>query len=73
MINCKFYKEIKDRICSLGFHGGFPTEETCLQCIKNGWNTEQHAKELFERFEKSHPVSVQQVSGCCDSARNYID
>jgi hypothetical protein len=72
MINCVFY--IKDnQKCSLGFHGGYPTAETCRECIERGWNTEENAKELMERYMVSHPPLIEQVSGCCDSARNYID
>jgi hypothetical protein len=72
-MNCIFYKKKKNSVCELGYHGGLPTKETCIHCINNGLNTEEKAKELFDIIKISHPSSAPRVSGCCDSARNYID
>ncbi len=60
-------------MCGLGYYGGFPDVDTCVKCIKNKWNTKERAEELFELEKKTHPQTVDRISGCCDSARNYID
>jgi hypothetical protein len=73
MINCAFYNKNKNPICLLNYHGGFPSNDTCIDCIKSELNNEKSAKTLFEKYEKSHPAGVDRISGCCDSARNYID
>jgi hypothetical protein len=70
MIDCDYYN---NGTCKLGLHGGSPLKGNCLACIKSGENNEKYAKELFERYERSHPSNVARISGCCDSARNYID
>jgi len=59
--------------CGLGMYGGKPSHGTCKVCISKGQNNESYAKELFAKAERSHPSSAPRVSGCCDSARNYID
>jgi hypothetical protein len=58
--------------CNLGMYGGKPSHGTCNLCIERGQNNPQHAAELAARAERSHPPSARKVSGCCDSARNYI-
>ena len=58
--------------CNLGMYGGKPSHGTCKVCIERGQNNESYAKELFAKAERSHPSSAPRVSGCCDSARNYI-
>jgi len=59
-------------LCGLGYYGGKVTVGTCNQCIERGQNNPQHAAELAARAERSHPSTAKRVSGCCDSARNYI-
>jgi hypothetical protein len=58
--------------CNLGMYGGKSSHGTCKVCIEKGQNNEAYAKELFAKAERSHPSSAPRVSGCCDSARNYI-
>jgi hypothetical protein len=58
--------------CALGMYGGKPSHGICKVCIEKGQNNEEYAKELFAKAERSHPSSAPRVSGCCDSARNYI-
>jgi hypothetical protein len=58
--------------CGLGMYGGKPSHGTCKLCIERGQNNEQHAAELAARAERSHPSTAKRVSGCCDSAKNYI-
>jgi hypothetical protein len=58
--------------CGLGLYGGKPSHGTCQQCIAKNQNNPQHAAELAARAERSHPSTAKRVSGCCDSARNYI-
>jgi hypothetical protein len=71
-MNCKFWSKTHP-VCKLGFYGGMPSRGICEICISKGQNNEEYAKELFSRVEKSHPSGAGQVSGCCDSAKNYID
>jgi hypothetical protein len=58
--------------CALGLYGGKPSRGTCQSCIAKGQNNEAHAKELFAKAERTHPANRPRISGCCDSARNYI-
>jgi hypothetical protein len=58
--------------CALGLYGGKPSHGTCQACIAKGQNNEAHAKELFAKAERTHPTNRTRISGCCDSARNYI-
>jgi hypothetical protein len=58
--------------CGLGMYGGRPSHGTCALCVERGQNNPQHAAELAARAERSHPSTAKRVSGCCDSARNYI-
>jgi hypothetical protein len=60
------------RLCSLGLYGGRPFVGACMRCIANGENTPEFAAKLRDRADVSHPSSANQVSGCCDSARNYL-
>jgi hypothetical protein len=60
-------------ICGLGLYGGKPSHGTCNRCIERGENNEAFAAELAARAERSHPSTAKRVSGCCDSAKNYID
>jgi hypothetical protein len=60
-------------VCGLNLYGGKPSHGTCKVCIERGHNNEEYAKELFAKAERTHPSSAPRVSGCCDSARNYID
>jgi hypothetical protein len=53
-------------------YGGKPSHGTCKLCIERNQNNPQHAVELAARAERSHPSTAKRVSGCCDSARNYI-
>jgi hypothetical protein len=70
LIYCNF---LKDGKCELGLHGGFPHAGNCTACINANENNEEYAKMLFSNYEKSHPSDKPKVSGCCDSAKNYID
>jgi hypothetical protein len=72
MINCSFWSK-SHPICKLGMYGGMPSKGICERCIERGQNNEEYAKELFAKAERSHPSGVARISGCCDSARNYID
>jgi hypothetical protein len=58
--------------CALGMYGGRPSHGTCNRCIERNQNNPQHAAELAARAERSHPSTAKRVSGCCDSAKNYI-
>jgi hypothetical protein len=58
--------------CGLGLYGGKPSHGTCERCISLGENKPEFAKELQERAKVSHPTTAKKVSGCCDSAKNYI-
>jgi hypothetical protein len=40
--------------------------------MEQGENTLEFAQALIARSEKSHPLSQRKISGCCDSAKNYI-
>ena len=59
--------------CALGLYGGKPSHGTCKVCIERGQNNEEYAKELFAKAERTHPSNRARISGCCDSARNYIE
>jgi len=59
-------------VCALGLYGGKPSHGTCQVCIAKGQNTPEYAKQLFEKAERTHPSTAPRVSGCCDSARNYL-
>jgi hypothetical protein len=58
--------------CGLGLYGGRPSHGTCSRCMEQGENTPEFAQALIARSEKSHPLSQRKISGCCDSAKNYI-
>jgi hypothetical protein len=60
-------------VCALGLYGGKPSHGTCKLCIERGQNNEEYAKELFAKAERTHPSNRARISGCCDSARNYIE
>jgi hypothetical protein len=68
-----FGNQSRRLLCKLGLYGGQVTVGDCKLCIEKGQNNEAYAKELFAKAERSHPSSAPRVSGCCDSARNYID
>lgn len=68
-----FGKKSRRLICKLGLYGGQVTLGDCKLCIEKGNNNEEYAKQLFDRVKKTHPSGVARISGCCDSARNYID
>ena len=72
-MNCKFATSVSINVnhCSIGLYGSYPSVGVCSNCIKRGENNESYAKELFSRYEKSHPPLVKKISGCCDSAKNY--
>ena len=77
-INCQFHTRIgtdKQRRgrCSLGMYGGFVTFGVCKMCIDRNQNNEEYAKELFAKVERTHPSNHARISGCCDSAMNYIE
>jgi hypothetical protein len=68
-MNCDFYIFGK---CALKFYGGTPTQNDCKKCINARQNNLKHFFELAARAERSHPSTAKRVSGCCDSAKNYI-
>jgi hypothetical protein len=70
---CNYRNEFKHPVCKLGMYGGMPSRNICNHCIEKGQNNEEYAKQLFMRVEISHPSTARRASGCCDSARNYID
>jgi hypothetical protein len=70
-MNCKFWSK-NHPVCELGLYGGMPSTRICNLCIERNQNNPQHAAELAARAERSHPSTAKRVSGCCDSARNYI-
>jgi hypothetical protein len=70
-MNCKFRNEKTYPICNLGMYGGMPSYRVCEKCISNNENNEEYAKQLFLKYEKSHPINISKISGCCDSAKNY--
>jgi hypothetical protein len=72
-MNCEYRSKKEHPVCKLGMYGGMPSFRICELCIERGQNNEAYAKELFAKAERSHPSSAPRISGCCDSARNYID
>jgi hypothetical protein len=75
-ISCEHQIETKTKnlfVCKIGLYGGHPYIGNCMQCMNAKQNNEDYAKELNERRFSSHPVGRAKVSGCCDSAINYID
>jgi hypothetical protein len=58
--------------CALKLYGGACTDGNMKRCVSRGQNTPEYAAELAARAERSHPSTAKRVSGCCDSARNYI-
>ena len=74
-MTCQHQFRARDRgqfKCALKLYGGNPWIGNCQDCIAKNQNNPQHAAELAARYERSHPSSAPRVSGCCDSARNYI-
>jgi hypothetical protein len=72
---CQYKKKKKGiamNICTLGLYGGRVEDGGCRQCISKGQNSPKYAKELFAKAERTHPANRPRISGCCDSARNYI-
>jgi hypothetical protein len=72
-MNCKYRNEKEHPVCKLGMYGGMPSNNICNYCINNNQNNEEYAKQLFLLAEISHPSNKPRISGCCDSAKNYID
>ena len=70
LIDCKF---LSDNKCSLGWYGGNPTEKNCLYCMAANRNNEEAKKISDAKAERTHPSNRARISGCCDSARNYIE
>lgn len=60
-------------ICKIGMYGGHPYIGNCLECVNKNQNNEEYAKELFAKSERTHPSNRARISGCCDSAINYIE
>jgi hypothetical protein len=58
--------------CGLGLYGGKPSQGICSRCVEQKENNLNFAQALIARSEKSHPLSQRKISGCCDSAKNYI-
>lgn len=56
-MKCEFYKENEKPICSLWYHGGYPTASTCEECIKNGNNNKKTADEMFAML-KINPQEI---------------
>jgi hypothetical protein len=69
-ISCKFLLNSK---CLIGWYGGNPTEKNCHFCIASERNNENAKAASDLLLEKSHPSDKPRISGCCDSAKNYID
>lgn len=72
-MKCEYRNEKSHPICGLGMYGGMPSHGICKQCVERGQNNPEYAKELFAKAERTHPSSAPRISGCCDSARNYIE
>lgn len=65
-------KDTGRRYCALGWYGGEPWAGNCLDCLKHERNTAD-AKAIFDATQqRAHPPSAPRVSGCCDSASNYL-
>jgi hypothetical protein len=72
---CQYRKKKKGvamNVCALGMYGGRVEDGGCRACIAKGQNNPEYKKELAARAERSHPSTAKRVSGCCDSAKNYI-
>jgi len=65
-------KDTGRRLCAMGLRGGQPYIGECINCMARGENTPEFAAQLAERSERSHPATAARVSGCCDSAKNYL-
>jgi hypothetical protein len=75
-IFCEYQSEGKSKnqfTCSIGLYGGVPYIGNCLNCVDKKQNNESYAKELFVNVGRTHPSNRTRISGCCDSARNYIE
>jgi hypothetical protein len=59
--------------CKLGWYGGNPTIQNCKTCIAAERNSKESKIKSDFISIISHPPTARKVSGCCDSARNYID
>jgi len=59
--------------CTIGLYGGFPYIGNCLKCLEGGQNNAEYVQSLESTRRASHPQERSLVSGCCDSAENYID
>jgi len=74
MIACKYFHKTKSGIstCLLGWFGGRPEKTDCEVCISKKQNNREARLAADARAERSHPSTAKRVSGCCDSAKNYI-
>jgi len=70
-MKCNFRNEKIHPVCTLGMYGGMPSFKMCELCVSHKENTREFALQLKTKFEKSHPETASNVSGCCDSAKNY--
>jgi len=61
---------LKDSRCTLRLYGGYPSPANCIACVSQGNNNAEFARKLFDSRARTHPVHVQRISGCCDSAEN---
>ena len=59
--------------CKLGWYGGNPTIQNCKTCIAAERNNKESKIKSDSISITSHPPTARKVSGCCDSAKNYID
>ena len=60
-------------VCGLGLYGGVPYIGNCINCVDKKQNNQNYANELIAKHNRTHPEKSNKISGCCDSARNYID
>lgn len=74
-MTCTHQSRTRDRgqfTCALGLYGGKPWLGNCVACINAGENTPEFAAALLAGAKLSHPPTAKRISGCCDSAENYL-
>ena len=74
-MTCTHQSRTRDRgqfDCALGWYGGKPYLGNGRSCIAAGHNTPEAKAEADAKAERTHPSTRARISGCCDSARNYL-
>ena len=71
IIDCEFLAKPRKSmvgVCSLGLYGGRPTVTECQRCLSAGENNPDTKAAADQLANRTHPLTANRISGCCDRA-----